>query len=419
MSMQIKVLQVNSCYRSGSTGKIVFDLHSELRKDGMGSLVCYGRGSKVVEENVYKISNPLLVNLHALRTRLFGLPFEGSLVPTQYLKAIIQKEKPDIVHLQCINGYIVNIYEIVDFLKKHKIPTVLTLHAEFIHTGSCGHAYECEKWKTGCGQCPQLWEASRSWYFDRTKTAWKKMKKAFENFDTLRITTVSSWLAYRAIQSPILEKYPVTVIHNGLDSERTFKPIFQSSIREKHDIKENKIIFYATPQFIVNGVDVKGGHYVLSLAERLKGHPIKILIAGSYSKKIILPDNVICVGRISNQQNLAAYYSMADLTLLVSRRETFSMVCAESLCCGTPVVGFEAGGPETIALSEYSQFVPQGDMEALERIVLEWIHKKEKMPSNTLSDIARNKYSKERMYKEYRIVYKELLNNKDHKYVQE
>ncbi len=33
------------------------------------------------------------------------------------------------------------------------------------------------------------------------------------------------------------------------------------------------------------------------------------------------------------------------------------MVTAESLCCGTPVVGFTAGGPESIAIDAFSNFV--------------------------------------------------------------
>jgi glycosyltransferase involved in cell wall biosynthesis len=56
---------------------------------------------------------------------------------------------------------------------------------------------------------------------------------------------------------------------------------------------------------------------------------------------------------------------MADITLLTSKKETFSMVCAESLCCGTPIVGFKAGAPEQISLPEYSAFVEYGDIEAL------------------------------------------------------
>lgn len=45
------------------------------------------------------------------------------------------------------------------------------------------------------------------------------------------------------------------------------------------------------------------------------------------------------------------------------------MPCAESLCCDTPVVGFRAGGPERIGLPGYTEFVPFGDLDALETAV--------------------------------------------------
>ena len=41
---------------------------------------------------------------------------------------------------------------------------------------------------------------------------------------------------------------------------------------------------------------------------------------------------------------LAEYYSLVDVTVITSFHETFSMVVAESLSCGTPIVGFKAGG---------------------------------------------------------------------------
>lgn len=63
---------------------------------------------------------------------------------------------------------------------------------------------------------------------------------------------------------------------------------------------------------------------------------------------------------------LAAWYSAADAALLTSHRETFSLVTAESLCCGTPVVGFRAGGPESIAPPSCCKFVEYGDLDALE-----------------------------------------------------
>ena len=39
----MKVAQVNVVFKKGSTGKIVYDLHSMLLENGHESIVCYGR----------------------------------------------------------------------------------------------------------------------------------------------------------------------------------------------------------------------------------------------------------------------------------------------------------------------------------------------------------------------------------------
>ena len=44
----------------------------------------------------------------------------------------------------------------LDYLKKNKIKTVISLHAELMHTAGCDHAYDCEKWKTQCCDCPRI-----------------------------------------------------------------------------------------------------------------------------------------------------------------------------------------------------------------------------------------------------------------------
>lgn len=48
--------------------------------------------------------------------------------------------------------------------------------------------------------------------------------------------------------------------------------------------------------------------------------------------------------------------------MLFSLRETYSMTCAEALCCGTPVVGFKCGAPETVFMGVESRFVEYGDL---------------------------------------------------------
>ena len=127
----MKILQVNCVYNKGSTGKIVHDIHTELQKRGIDSVVCYGRGKRVQEPNVYKTSGELYAKANNLWSRVTGLMYGGCFFSTSRLIAIIKKEQPDVVHLHCINGYFVNIYRLITWLKKSRIKTVLTLHAEF------------------------------------------------------------------------------------------------------------------------------------------------------------------------------------------------------------------------------------------------------------------------------------------------
>lgn len=407
--IQVKVLQVNCVYKMGSTGKIVYDIHNALQAEGVESIVCYGRGQKEHDKNVYKTSSEIFAKFNALKSRLTGLQYNGSWISTYKLIDIIKREKPDIVHLHCINGYFVNIYRLFDFLKKNKIKTVLTLHAEFMHTGSCGYSYECEKWKTGCANCPQLWISTKSYLFDFTHSAWVKMKKAFDGFDTLKIISVSKWLEDRAKQSPIMEDHNFSVIENGIDTDEIFYPCDFQYLKDKYGLKDEKILLHVTASFSLRENDIKGGRFIAKLAECLKGRNIKIIVVGGSDLTMDLPDNIINVGCIKDQKELAVYYSMADLTVLTSERETFSMVCAESLACGTPIVGFEAGAPETISLPDYSEFVEYGNINKLTDVVYKWIDKK----SNGLhaDSVGTNYYSKEKMYSEYFKVYSNYFNS--------
>lgn len=73
----MKILQVNCVYRKGSTGKIVYDIHTELQKQGIESVVCYGRGEKICEPNVYKTCPEWYSKLNNLWSRLSGLIYGG------------------------------------------------------------------------------------------------------------------------------------------------------------------------------------------------------------------------------------------------------------------------------------------------------------------------------------------------------
>lgn len=403
----MKILQVNCVYKKGSTGKIVFDVHTELLKQGIDSVVCYGRGERVREPHVYKTCGELYSKCNNALSRVTGLMYGGCFFSTNRLLRIIRKERPDVVHLHCINGYFVNIYRMVSWLKKQRLKTVLTLHAEFMHTANCGHAFDCDRWKTGCGNCPRLRKETKSLFLDNTALSFRKMRKAFEGFDeNLIVTSVSPWLMERAKQSPILADKQHCVVLNGVDTD-IFHPYDTTELRNAHGLAEEKVIFHATAHFSADPAHIKGGYYILQLAERLKAENVKIFVAGTCDEGIQAPDNVIFLGKITDQTLLAKYYSMSDVTVLTSQKETFSMVTAESLCCGTPVAGFQAGGPEQIAIADYSSFVPYGALDALMDAVVGYLHKD--WNAADIAEVSEKKYSRDTMTEGYLSCYRTIL----------
>ena len=404
----MKILQINNVYDFGSTGRITKDIHLGLLQKGFDSVVYYGRRYKTKDPHVFKICSELYGKAQNGLYRISGVKYGGCIFSTNKLLRAIEREKPDVVHLQCLNGHFVNIYRLVDYLKRNKIPTVLTLHAEFMYTGGCSYALDCEQWRTGCGSapCPLYKKELRSRMGDRSSIMWERMREAFDGFDRLVVVSVSPWLMDRAKGSAILSDKKHVVIYNGLDTDifhRYPKDVLDGLRRELGFSADDKIVFHVSPSFDNNPENIKGGFYVLKLSEKLKD--LKFVVAGKYDPSLRVPENVKLLGSITDKLRLAMLYAMADVTVLTSKRETFSMVCAESLCCGTPVVGFKAGAPEMISLPAYSAFCEYGDLAALDLLLQEWTQKEK--PVSVFED-SHEAYTNARMVDEYINEYQRL-----------
>lgn len=398
----MRILQVNNVYDRLSTGKIVSDLHREYKKIGIDSYVAYARGPKVQEEGVFKFNDELYAKINKIRAYITGVRYGGQLLSTFRLVNQIKRINPDIVHLHCINDDAVNIYQLLAFLKKRKIKTVVTLHAEFFHTGHCGHAYSCNKWLTGCGDCPQIKQLYA--LFDNTRRSWLYMKEAFDGFnqEDIIFASVSPWLRSRATQSPFIGNYRHVVVLNGLETQ-SFYPIPVSS-KEKKELtgSDKPCIMFVTSSFWTK---VKGIDYLIEFASRHTDYDFIIL--GQKEEASGIPSNILQLGRIYDREIMAKLYTLSEATIVLSKAETFSMPTAESLCCGTPVFGFKAGGPETIALEEFSVFVKNGDMKALDNAFKQIQNLK--VDRAKLSTISRRMYSKKCMADNYIAQYSYLI----------
>lgn len=404
----MKVIQINCVYGKGSTGKITEVIHKGLLERGVDSLVIYGRGQEPEEERLYKPCYELVAKMNNLASRVSGIMYGGCHSSTKKIINIIKNENPDVVHLQCINGYFVNIYKLVKWLNENKIPTVLTHHADFMFTANCSYSLECEKWKNKCTDCQHWKKNTKSFFINNTEKSFNLMKDAFENFKYLKVVSVSPWLQERSKASKIFAGYPHSTVMNGLDNN-VFCLMDKVALKKKYGFEGKRVVFHPTSSFKIAEGHIKGGSYILKLADKM---PECTFIVAGRSENISqqLKDkhkNLLFWGEVKDQNTLAELYNMADVTVLTSQRETFSMVVAESLCCGTPVAGFLAGGPESIAIDEYCKFSPQGNVEELAGSLLKFIE--EAPDSKAMAEEARIKYSNQTMVDNYLKEYEEIL----------
>lgn len=401
----MKILQIDVNCKGSSTGKIAYDLYSYAVSRGAECAVCYGRGPRIKEKNIYKFGLDWETDLHALLTRLTGRTGCYSFFSTRRLIRFIKRFRPDVIHIHELHAYFVNIKPLLNFIAKAQIPAVWTFHCEFMYTGKCGHADECTRFTSGCGNCPQLGEYPKTLFFDRTAKMFAEKKALFEKLQKLVIVTPSAWLKER-VKLSFLKDRDVRVVHNGIDTE-IFRPRNADALRKEYHIAaDEKVVLSVAPDIMS---ERKGGKSVLKLAEKFRGEKVKFVLVGVSDCAAPREKNVVFVPQIRDQEKLAEFYSMADVFVICSKKETFSLVCAEAQCCGLPVVGFKAGAPEEISLPEYSVFAEQGDFVSIENGVRRFLGNS--ADKEVLRRAAVDRYAEKNMCKKYFALYEEMTRN--------
>ena len=406
----MKILQINSHYDQGGAARIVAYIHRQLKREGVESYVAYGRGKVSDEPGVYRFERPWEIYLSALLGRVLGLNGWFNWIGTRRLIRHIRQIQPDIIHLHAIHGYYLNWPMLFDFLNKQGIPVVWTFHDCHAFVGNCGYYYECRRWQTGCGKCPNIHGYPTSRFFDFTAWMWRRKKDMFTAGGRKVIVTPSHWLTEEAKLS-YFGKYPCTTIHNGIDSRSHFYPRDRQTCREKYGFTPEESLLlgiavgYSDPR--------KGAEYMIGLAKALEGEAKIILIGWEASNDKLLEGltNVVTLPNMQDADVLAEYYSLSDLFVLTSLAENYATVNLEAMACGTPVVGFDCGGTPEQLLEGKGVAVSTGNQEELNRTVRAVLEGEiHLLQGEELAEKIRQENSMEKMAEAYRQVYRSLEN---------
>lgn len=398
----MKVLFINTVCGRGSTGRIIRDIDCLLQENGDESLTLYGRYDAPEDMNSLRVETDLGNRLHVLWTRLFDRQGFASRRATKKMVSAIEDYTPDVIHLHNLHGYYVNLPILFNYLAKRDIPVVWTFHDCWNYTGHCVYSdfIGCEKWQTGCNNCPKKKTYPQSFFLDSSKRNYLDKKKLFTSLKNLTIVTVSDWLKGE-VENSFMGKYPIKRIYNGINRD-VFKPS-PSNIREKYGIGD---------KFFMLGVadswsERTGDDYFYRLSEEIKPDEAIVMIGFKKDELENVPKNIIALERTDSVEELAQLYSAADVVLNPSYEQTFGLVTAEAMCCGTPVIVLDATASPELVDDSCGIVVPKGDYEAFKQA----IRKIKANPLNPEDCVKRTDlFDKTINYKAYVELYHKLAN---------
>lgn len=254
-------------------------------------------------------------------------------------------------------------------------PSILSLHDAWLLSGHCAHSLDCERWRQGCGHCPDL-SLYPAVLRDATAENWQRKQEIYER-SRYHVISPCQWLADRVIDSPLAAGLlGIRVIPHGVDLSR-FQPGNLSLARRQLALPQNEQIIL----MVANGMrrnPWKGFQVAHQAFSTLSGQgrqkPLLVLVIGDSAAEEKLGNVTIrYVPFLRDQASLARYYQAADLFLSASIAEVSPLSIMEALASGTPVVATAVGGvPEQItswplaaADSANGILVPSGDSAAM------------------------------------------------------
>lgn len=364
----MKVLHIQTSMTPA--GNAAYRLHLAMRQADIDSYIMTYK--PVIKRNYVSflsISKKVLISKAV--TKLFQKSTKDFLRPNSYSYSLPpylskgiadtpQVKDADVIYLHWICGGFLSLKDIEELAQTEK-PIFFFMHDMWTLTGGCHHSFSCDRYKSGCENCPMFLS-----HKEIPVGLNKKKKNLFERYDNLFFISPSKWMANCAKQSSILKNKPVYVIPNVVD-EKIFKPLSKDIARKILNLPLDKKIIAFGCQATSN--PFKGWSYLRDAINKLDIKDIHVVVYGSdytesTAKQIKYP--ITFMGAILDEYVLSLIDSASDVFVSPSLAESFGLTFLENLLCGTPVVGFNnTAVPEIVSTGMTGYLAKNKDVDDL------------------------------------------------------
>ena len=237
----------------------------------------------------------------------------------------------DIIHLHWVPDFI----DYPTFFKNISKPIVWTLHDQFPVLGVMH--FESEY-------------TVRPKELDEIDSLCRRIKKkGLSKAGSLHIVAISDMMKDIISSSDLLGTFPITLIHNGVDTG-----VFRRMKDEKSIVSEFVCTLEKnTKIFLFSSYSIwdkrKGLDRVLEAIEivnNINSYNFALVVIGNIPKEIHIDASfpVFCTGLVASQEELAKIYSSVDYFINASYEEAFAQTPLEAMACGTPVISTPCSG---------------------------------------------------------------------------
>ncbi len=236
----------------------------------------------------------------------------------------------------------------------------------------------------------------------------ERKKRILSKVENLHIVTPSKWLTESAEKSACFKNVSYQTIPYGLDTT-IFKPRPKDLARDFFGIDKTVPMILFVAESITN--QRKGFEYLKRAIElvRKKYPTIQFCAVGELKDKS-LHNQVIELRFIQDERLLSAVYSAADLFVIPSLMDNLPNTVLESLCCGTPVIGFNIGGiPDMIQNGINGYLCEEISVNSLKEKIELFLQQPTIFDNKKIAEDAQRKYNLSVQAKAYIQLFKKII----------